>query len=218
MTALNTQATRRAIFGTIGLGVAAVTVSAAGPVSALIVPAPVIGTSPELIRLILEADRADAAVERFNKEVYEPARAACAKDRDAVPHIRYTGGDFDGKGPIEYRTDKPGMIAVAKQVSKFSRNEPSVQEVRRFLAAHWRRERTINAITAAHGVPGLLEQSDQLGYKAVDAMDAVVAFPCRSIADLNAKMAKVIEWDVLGNEGTGAIIAADVARLAAREA
>ena len=72
MTALNTQATRRAIFGTIGLGVAAVTVSAANPVAAFTAPAPVACISPELTRLILEADRTDAAVERFNKEVYEP--------------------------------------------------------------------------------------------------------------------------------------------------
>ena len=45
-------------------------------------------------------------------------------------------------------------------------------------------------------------------------MDAVIPFSCRSIADLNAKMAKVMKLDTFSNEGTGVMIAADVARLA----
>jgi hypothetical protein len=212
MTALNTHTTRRAIFGAIGLAGAAVTITMA-PVSPL--PAAVAGVSPELSRLIDAADRADAAVELFNARVLYPTRDASIKQQEAVPHVRYVGGDFDGLGAIEYRSDKPGMIAVAKQVRQFGRNEPGVQEVRNFLAEHLRRERKISAIKAAHNVPALLEQSDQLGYKAVEAVDAVIGFPCRSIADLNAKMAKVMEWDALENEGTGAIIASDVARLAA---
>jgi hypothetical protein len=215
MTAINTHTTRRAIFGAIGLAGSAVTITMA-PVSPL--PAATTGVSPELARLIEAADRADTAVELFNEKVLYPTQDASTERQNAVPHVRYVGGDFDGLGAIEYRTDKPGMIAVAKKVSAFSRNEPGVREVRNFLAAHLRRERKISAIKGAHNVPALLEQSDQLGYKAVEAVDTVIGFPCRSIADLNAKMAKVMEWDALENEGTGAIIAADIARLAARKA
>ncbi len=145
MKTLTTQATRRAIFGTIGLGVAAATVTAAAPIGALTTPARA-GVSPDLARLIFEADRADTTSERFQNEVYRPARAA-----------------------------------------------------------------------SGHNLAALRDESDRLDDRLVDTIDAVIAFPCRSIADLNAKMAKVMEWDALANEGTGIMIAADVARLA-REA
>lgn len=208
--------TRRAIFGTIGLGFAVATVTAAAPLAALTAPASA-GVSPDLARLILEADRAGIAADRFEEDVWAQASAAWVQDCSRLPHFTVTGGQNMGGGRVVYSTDDRGMIGMARACAKGPRSEDYVQEARRFIAGHKRRERVVARLRRAHNLDGLREASDRLGYEVVDAIDAVVAFPCRSIADLNAKMVKVMEWQAMDNEGTPAIIAADVARLA-REA
>ncbi|WP_010162589.1 hypothetical protein [Sphingomonas sp. PAMC 26617] len=215
MNALTTQATRRAIFGTIGLGVAAVTVAAAAPVAALSAPAG--GVSPELARLIAAAQAAEAASDNYTREVYEPARQAWLKEREAFPHFTMMGTDDMSGKPIRYSTDDKSMFMIAKAVSRGSRAEAYVRDARAFLAGYWRRSRKIDQLASTKIMHAAHDRDDALCDALSRAIDAVIAFPCASIADLNAKMAKVMQWDSLGNEGTGIMIASDVARLA-REA
>ena len=208
--------TRRAAFGAIGLGFAAVTVAAAAPVAALTATAS--NVSPDLARLIAAAQAAEAVSDNYNREVYEPARQAWLKEREAFPHFTMMGTDDMSGKPIRYSTDDKSMFPIAKAVSRGSRTEDYVRDARTFLAGHWRRSRKIDQLRSTRMIDVMCEQDDALCDALSRAIDAVIAFPCRSIADLNAKMAKVMQWDSLGNEGTGIMIAADVARLAAREA
>ena len=62
------------------------------------------------------------------------------------------------------------------------------------------------------------EEAERLTATAVAAMDAVVAYPVTSIADLHAKMERIMLLGYMECDTSPVALQADIARLAAREA
>jgi hypothetical protein len=210
--------TRRAIFGTIALGAVAIAANVT-PVAA-VTRSYAETVSPELSALIAAYDAANAKADTYYQTVYIPARERMTTLQAGVPHYEFVGGPSVVGNPINYSTADRKVLAMSKAISKndaFAGTDMRADS-RRLIAASLRRDRRLAAIRRESGIAEAGNQCDALGDACANACLYVCDFPVSTIADLNAKMAFVMRTGAYDTEGTVQTLAADIARLAAREA
>ena len=209
--------TRRAIFGTIALGAVAVATNVT-PVAA-VTRSYAETVSPELSALIAAYDAANIRADTHYQTVYTPARERMTALQAVVPHYDFVGGLSVSGKPINYSTADRAVVAMSKSIANNDALSGELRsDSRRLTAASLRRERRLAAIRRESGIEDASNQCDAHDDACADACNNVCAFPVTTIADLNAKMAFIIRVDGWDTEGTAQTLAADIARLAAREA
>lgn len=209
--------TRRAIFGTIALGAAAVATNVT-PVAA-VTRSYAETVSPELSALIAAYDAANVKADTYYQTVYTPARERMTALQAVVPHYEFVGGVSVSGKPIIYSTADRAVVAMSKSIANNDALGGELRaDSRRLTAASLRRERRLDAIRRQNGIAEASNQCDAHGDACADVCNNVCAFPVTTIADLDAKMAFIMRVDAMSTEGTAQALAADIARLAARKA
>lgn len=184
--------------------------------------------SPDLERLIADHTVGDAALCRFYDEVFNPACESQQERYNAVPHAvqRITPMPGDDR-EREWTTANRFDVACVSGIVKLSRDrvcphkEPARslrrREARSFWAAHLRRERELERIKADPVVVAAGAEEERLDAIQRAIEEAILKFPCRSLADLHAKAAFFARRDLIAEDFTSHI-AADAARLIGKEA
>ena len=214
MTTNTTTHTRRAMLGAIGIGTAAIAIgaTAAAPTAAAV--------SPELLALFAARDQAEAACTAYERDHEAPIRKQWHAAKEAVPHYEFVGGpNVEGK-PIVYTTSSPTIIAISKSLIKgpHVRSIDYIRDARRLVAAVKIRDRQIERLNHTTGIGAAVEECNRLNDLFAEALDAIADFPAATLADLHAKMQCLVAVEYFDVTGTAEKIAADIARIAAREA
>ena len=197
--------TRRA-----ALSGAVASVALVGAAAAATMPIAAKGSiSSEFASLLGRAEAAQRAAERHGIEVADPAgerfRAAVAAVERQTPHFSVDAGKAHDGDRLVWSTMNPTHVALTKtyvQMGREGRPWPvsTIAAARKFQAAHLRRTRTIGRATERARITSGFTQAnidnDALGNAWFRAQDAVTTFPVRNAADLAAKIARIIEWDL----------------------
>ncbi|WP_277983954.1 hypothetical protein [Sphingomonas faeni] len=179
------------------------------------------GVSPGLIKAIAAFAAAERASAQYEATVYEPARLRWLAAKEAVPHTTVAPSPNWKMSPAFWSTDNREALAIAKGLvgshPRTSKN-PDVVRARGLIAAKHRRDRAVDRAGASVGIGPCCEESDRLSDQAADAASDVAAFPAKSLADIEAKMAFIIKHDMEPNGGMMEHMLADARRLLGREA
>lgn len=178
------------------------------------------GVSPDLTKAIATFAAAEQASAQYEATVYEPARLRWLAAKEAVPHTVVAPSPNWKMSPDFWSTDNREALAIAHGlVSTHPRTStnPDVIRARNLIAAKRRRDRTVDRTGASVGIGPCCEESDRLSDQAADAASSVAAFPARSLADIEAKMAFIIKHDMEPNGGMMEHILADTRRLLGKE-
>ena len=210
-----TNPTRRAMLGAFGIGTTAIAI---GATAATRTPTSV---TPHLTALLDQERLADAACTEYWHSVQEPARQRWQAALDEIPHYEFVGGLNIMDRPITYTTRRANMVAMCKGLVEREGRlniREEVRDARRLTAAAKLREREGARLRKAYDIDVSYAECDRLTTVALNAMDAIVSFTAANIADVQAKMLRIMQLDYFECTGTDEAIAADIARLAAREA
>ncbi|WP_066781272.1 hypothetical protein [Sphingomonas sp. CCH5-D11] len=174
--------------------------------------------SPELLALIGKFDATNAEIDRFYAEVFNPAIERANSMRAAIPHVTIPSAHPKSAGL--WSTDNPAGLRLARRLVDAEGRGASddVQCARKLLAAQHRRNRAEKRIDVITGARAAAEQEDELYVPYREARSAVHAFPVRTLADLQAKLAFIERDDGMDGEDLLPLMIADVARLAGGEA
>lgn len=215
---------RRALLGTAAATLVALSVS---PVRANTLPAPMVrGVSTELLALMQRARDIDAASADHNRLVFEPAKAkrdrAEAAAKAAHPHVTIDAGTNVLGDDLVWTTASPMHVHMARSIVETARvtgeDRPALAAARKLCAADLRRKRAIRRAHDAHDFSDVIDEADAISARASDAQDAVGMFPCRTIADLHAKLAFMAENGMGDGVDWTSELLADAARLSGQEA
>ena len=182
--------------------------------------------SPALAKLLAHYAAADARLDRFYAEAWNPACDRCNAIVEAIPHVEKESAPLDGtSSAVRWSTADKHSIGHARGIASIPNRLQSQteawqrrrREARSFYAAHLQRER---ALARAHRETGLdaADAEERILDAAANAhYDAITAFPCLTIADLAAKLDHI---DRSGTEPLNLlqIVVADVRRLSGGEA
>lgn len=209
-----------------GAGVAALSAGAA-VVSSGTAKGAAGGISPELARLIADHDQKREASNRYEEEIYEPARHRVQAAREAVPHIEVKGVDnYDG-GPQVWSTEQTHRVKHAKWAVR-QRVEfwgpggeaglAAHKAQRRLVAASLWRQRAIDRINNDPAWSAIYDEGERLDNLWYDSITPVLHFPVASLADLGAKLDFAAKHQHFHRDDLQDMIRADVLRLQGRHA
>ncbi len=179
------------------------------------------GVSPDLTHAIAAFAAAEHASARYETTVYEPARLRWVAAKEAVPHTVVAPSPNWKMSPDFWSTANREALAIAHGlVSTHPRTStnPDVIRARNLIAAKRRRDRAVDRTGASVGIGPCCEESDRLSDQAADAASSVAAFPAKTLADIEAKMAFIIKHDMEPNGGMMEHMLADARHLLAQGA
>lgn len=202
--------TRRSILGAMALAPVVI----AAPASSLTVQ------HSGIAGLIAMAQAADLRVKQHHINAFEPAYARFQSARAAVPHVTIEVSPNWRINPKFWSTDRPEGMQMARSLvaveGKSKRSD--VVCARKLLAASHRRDRAIRRLAVSTGCDRERERSDELGAIACAADEAVYAYPARTVAEVEAKLAHMIKRGSAEEEGMPETILADLRRVLGRGA
>jgi hypothetical protein len=164
--------------------------------------------------LLDDAKRAAAASEHHGAAQFDRARDRYQALVDAIPHttVQMPGGS-------SFTTADRGNVACCKAIIGTAKN-PRAERLaphRSLIAAHLRRERSIEGARQQSGLAAAIERDDELGSLATGADDAVYAHPITNATELAAKLAWRVEREGEADEDFLVILLADARRMARGE-
>lgn len=229
---MTVHTSRRALFGGAGLiAVAALAKCGSNPAHAAT-------ASPRLLRVIALRDRAEAAWERYERDVEAPTQKAYAATVEAEPvetppPHRETPTSFVNLNGEDVRltTANPGNVATSRRfVSDPTwasmgdadwrqarlENAAAADERDGIIAAQKERRAAFEAkMEAAFGLQAIEQRATQLLEREYDLWRRVITMPATSMADITTKLAFVDRVGRTDTEGCLlAALTADVRRLA----
>jgi alpha-D-ribose 1-methylphosphonate 5-triphosphate synthase subunit PhnG len=223
----STTASRRAILGAFLAAPAAFTVGTAA--------AAITSISPELAGLIEAHRQADAALNRWYAEVFNPAvekhtaeHYAHKAKTDAVPHAIESGGMNLGGNSVTFSSEAHAITGrrSAEIYIQLDNEQPNRgldwdmtrDAAHRFIAADDARKAALAALGDAPLCPMTREVEDQACAPVYEAGKRISAFPARTLADLQAKLAWIDGDHGMDGEDLLPLMIADVARIISGEA
>ena len=178
---MTTETTRRALFGGAGL----VALAAAVPAVASTMSASS-GVSPALAKLIAAADEAKRQCDDFDTKTYDPLKARTDALIDAVPHVT-----VDIRQNPYWTTAEPTAVSLARDIVRGDpdRRHSSSAQLRTLVAADLKRTRQIQRLRRDTGLRAAYDRSNALADAMATTEWDVALFPCKTAADLHAKLA-----------------------------
>ncbi|MES3084950.1 hypothetical protein [Sphingomonas faeni] len=180
--------------------------------------------TPQLAKLLRDYTAADDALNHFYETAHNPAVEREAAMREAYPHIEHAIPTTSGNVQT-FTTAKPMDIAQARHIAKSKSSAecqhpawPTKRErARAFYAAHLRRERAFASIRRTCRMDAINARETALFVPYKAAVAGIAAFPVATVADLNAKMAHLLENRTDQDDDLFDTIQADVRQLLTRE-
>lgn len=177
--------------------------------------------SPALTSLMAEFEAVNATIDRFYAEVFNPAVDRSKALRAAIPHVTIPPSPNWRGDPTFWSTDHPEGVAMGKRLVALEPRTSKRSDVvcaRKLVAAMRRRDRAAKQADQTSGVTAASEREEALyvPYRRLKA--SIHAFPVRSLADLQAKLAFIERDDGMDGEDLLPLVIADLARLSAGEA
>jgi len=180
--------------------------------------------SPQLAKLLRDYARADKALAHFYETVHNPAVDREAAMREACPDIEHDIPMTGGQTRM-FTTAKSMDVAQARHIAKSKMsaecshpNWPAKRQgARAFYVAHLRRERAFAGIRRTCRIDAITAREATLLAPYTAAVAGIAAFPIATVADLDAKMAHLLENRTSHDNDLFDTIQADVRRLLTRE-
>lgn len=176
--------------------------------------------SPEFAAVIAASVAAERHTREYHDAVYYPASDRCTAMINAIPHVSFeTKAKFDG-APMIYSTADASVVAVCQSIvanPRTRKSDPHAKDARRLVATVKRRERAIARARRESGLEQAYTTATVIEERATEAADAVEYYPVTTLPDLVAKLAYMEDRNSLGDANVGAILAADVRRIAKQE-
>lgn len=181
------------------------------------------GISPELRRLLAEADRTESIARDYSERVLDPAFSRFSRARDAIPHIEVEGVDLADGGPARWSTEDEYRVRQARAAVRIKvgpldgpeneRTRRHRKAQRKLVAASLHRGRQVQRAMVATGYDAAYARSDELDMIAWEAAKKARDYPVASIADL-AAILDLIEDQGIEEEVAASVLSAGVRRLA----
>lgn len=176
--------------------------------------------SPQLAKLLRDYARADDTLAHFYETVHNPAVDREAAMREAYPDIEHNIPMTGGQTRM-FTTAKSMDVAQARHIatSRISAECPHPgwpakrQGARAFYAAHLRRERAFAGIRRACRIDAITAREATLLAPYTAAVAGIAAFPVATVADLDAKMAHLLDNRTSQDDDLFDTIQTDIRRL-----
>ena len=208
-----TATSRRAL-----LGALAAAPALAAPLAIAHAAPTAVAVSPELERLLAIARAARAASNRYEQEIFEPARQRYEAAESRFPHIEVHNPD----GGRSYSTADLWEVRRARRATteRVVFHGPGAEEgrqrykaMRALVMSADLRNAEMSAMKAQMGFQAIEDENERLDEVFYDAVSALDDYRPATFADLQAKLAFMIELDRIETDGPTGVVIADLQRL-----
>jgi hypothetical protein len=207
---MSTSVTRRAALAATGSIAAAALIASARASAAPVEIRPSFRAKLDRIRNLA------ASHERYEAEVYEPARARAAAAMARLRHAKVPMGCVNSRGEaIVFSTDSPTNVAIATALVKEPISDANyMQGCHKLVIAHMRRKAREQQVRLRTGLDAAIEKSNRFGDVTSAAEWAFVRTRVSTIAELHLKMELMVERGVFDCDDAPGEILKDVVALA----